>query len=86
MQETDQRIVLHGVTWKDYVIVREVLDSPGLRMTYLEGTLEIRSPSPRHETAKSRLLPALDLEVLARFAAREDQHEAVKAYRDLLRG
>ena len=48
----EQRILIHGVRWKDYVILREALDTPGLRMTYLEGSLEIMSPSPAHETAK----------------------------------
>lgn len=48
----EQRILINGVRWKDYVILREALDTPGLRMTYLEGSLEIMSPSPAHEAAK----------------------------------
>lgn len=48
----EQRILINGVRWKDYVILREALDTPGLRMTYLEGSLEIMSPSTAHETAK----------------------------------
>jgi hypothetical protein len=30
---------------RDYVILREALDTPGLRMTYCEGALELMSPS-----------------------------------------
>jgi Uma2 family endonuclease len=49
----EQRILIHGVSWRDYVILREALDTPGLRMTYLEGALEIMSPSKDHEKGKS---------------------------------
>jgi len=48
----EQRIVIHGVRWKDYVILREALEVPGLRMTYLKGALEITSPSRAHEANK----------------------------------
>ncbi|MBK9035611.1 MAG: Uma2 family endonuclease [Myxococcales bacterium] len=58
----DQRIVLHGVTWAQYEAMRATLaDKPGLRMTYLEGELEIMSPSRRHEHLKkfiARLIEA----------------------------
>ena len=49
----EQRIVIHGVRWKDYVILREALEVPGLRMTYLKGALEIMSPSRAHESYKT---------------------------------
>lgn len=49
----EQRIVIHGVRWKDYVILREALEVPGLRMTYLKGALEIMSPSRAHEANKT---------------------------------
>lgn len=49
----EQRIVIHGVRWKDYVILREALEVPGLRMTYLKGALEITSPSRAHEKNKT---------------------------------
>lgn len=45
----EQRMLIHGVSWKDYVIVRDTLDRPGLRMTYCEGALELMSPSRNHE-------------------------------------
>lgn len=49
---TEQHMVIHGVRWKDYVILREALDTPGLRMTYCEGVLELMSPSRNHELWK----------------------------------
>jgi Uma2 family endonuclease len=49
----DQRLTLRGVSWKQYEALRAALDDkPGLRMTYLEGVLEITSPSRRHEHLK----------------------------------
>ncbi|HEX3477446.1 MAG TPA: Uma2 family endonuclease [Kofleriaceae bacterium] len=45
----EQRMLLHGVSWKDYVILHAALDIPGLRMTYCEGMLELATSSFRHE-------------------------------------
>lgn len=57
----EQRFVLHGVTWEQYVALREALDDrPGLRMTYLEGVLEFMSPSPLHEYAKTLIARLLE--------------------------
>ena len=47
--EGEKRFVLHGVSWKDYVLMRDILDGPSPRMTYLEGVLELMSPSKDHE-------------------------------------
>jgi Uma2 family endonuclease len=55
----EQRLVLHGVTFDQYSTVRDALDGFGsLQMTYLEGTLEIMSPSSEHEIV-SRMLGRL---------------------------
>jgi Uma2 family endonuclease len=63
----EQRMLLTGVHWKEYVILREALDTPGLRMTYLEGELELMSPSKAHE--KNKTLIARLIETYA-FLAR----------------
>ena len=45
--------MLHGVPWWTYVALRDALDDHvGVKMTYLEGTLELMSPSLLHEDAK----------------------------------
>jgi len=62
----DQRIVLHGIDWKTYLIVRDAIDSPGVRMTYDRGALEIMSPSPEHETQKKTLARLLEVWALER--------------------
>jgi Uma2 family endonuclease len=57
--QPEQRMAIYGVSWKDYVILREALDTPGLRMTYCQGVLELMSPSRNHElwkTTTARLL------------------------------
>lgn len=54
-------MVIYGVRWKDYVILREALDTPGLRMTYCEGTLELMSPSRTHELNKKSIARFVEL-------------------------
>lgn len=57
----EQRMLLHGVSWKDYVILREALDIPGLRMTYCEGMLELRTSSFGHEADKAWIARLVEL-------------------------
>lgn len=54
-------MLLHGVSWKDYVILREALEIPGLRMTYCEGKLELMSPSFGHEFDKKSIARLVEL-------------------------
>lgn len=50
----DHFVVLHDVTWPDYERILEVRgDHSSPRIAYLEGELEIMSPSLRHEWIKS---------------------------------
>jgi Uma2 family endonuclease len=63
----EARFVLRGVPWWTYVALRDALDDhAGLKLTYLEGTLELMSPSLLHEDAKkiiARLLEAWATEI-----------------------
>ncbi len=59
----EQRLTLEGVTWQQYdALVALFIDQfPALRMTYLEGTLELMTNSPEHERLKkiiARLIEA----------------------------
>jgi Uma2 family endonuclease len=62
----EERFVLRGVPWWTYVALRDALDDhAGLKLTYLEGTLELMSPSRLHEDTKktiARLLEAWAVE------------------------
>jgi Uma2 family endonuclease len=63
--DEDQHVVLRQVPWSVYVLLRDAIESPGVRMTYLEGVLEIMSPSRKHEVNKkqiARLIEAFCLE------------------------
>jgi Uma2 family endonuclease len=57
----EQRMLLHSISWKEYVILRELLDGPSLRMTYVQGALEIMSPSPEHELWKKNIARLVEL-------------------------
>ena len=50
---SEQRIVLHNVSWASYLTIGQLFeDRPGLRLTYDRGTLEFMTTSPRHERYK----------------------------------
>lgn len=52
----EPRILLHAVSWDHYETVLSIMgDRPNLRLTYLEGSLEIMTLSPRHEQLKAML-------------------------------
>jgi Uma2 family endonuclease len=80
----EQRILLNNVPWATYVMLRDSLDSSGVRMTYLEGSLEIMSPSREHEVDKTQIARLLELFCLERdiplfgygsTTFREEEHE-----------
>jgi Uma2 family endonuclease len=67
--DVDQRVVLNNVDWRTYGALRELLDGPGVRLTYLCGALEIMSPSRRHEDFKTRIARLVELFALEREIA-----------------
>jgi Uma2 family endonuclease len=65
--DADQRLVLHGIPWRDYLLLSDLfIDRPGLHLTYLEGTLEITTTSPRHERIKKLIARLVELHALFR--------------------
>jgi Uma2 family endonuclease len=65
--DTERRFTIRGVSWDQYLALREMLDDhPALRMTYAEGTLELMSPSKRHERSKTTLGRLVETYALAR--------------------
>ncbi|MDB5219317.1 MAG: hypothetical protein JWO86_7244 [Myxococcaceae bacterium] len=54
-------MLLRNVGWKEYVLLRDVLDGPGIRMSYLGGCLELLSPSPEHELWKKNIARLVEL-------------------------
>jgi Uma2 family endonuclease len=52
----DKIIVLRGMSWSDYQRMLEARgDVSAPRLAYLEGAIEIKSPSRSHEAIKSRI-------------------------------
>jgi Uma2 family endonuclease len=61
--QEEPRFVLHHVPWWTYVALRDAMDEghPGLKMTYLEGALELMSPSQLHEEVKKVIARLLEI-------------------------
>ena len=45
----EQRLILYDISWEQYEAMRAATDHSGLRMTYLEGVLELM---PRRATTR----------------------------------
>jgi len=60
--EGERRFIMHGVPWATYALLRDSLDDghSGLRLTYLEGSLELMSPSGDHEDLKTLIARLLE--------------------------
>jgi Uma2 family endonuclease len=66
-EQGEQRLIFRGVTYKDYVLIGDVLGHrPGLHLTYLRGTLEIRTTSLLHEHFKKLIARLVELHALVR--------------------
>ena len=61
----ERRVILWGVPWSTYVMLRDTVGG-ATRMTYLDGQLEIMSPSATHETTKTMVARLLELFCLER--------------------
>jgi Uma2 family endonuclease len=62
----EQRVLLSGVPWETYVALRDAVDTPGVRMTYIEGLLEIMTPLPAHELAKTMIARLIEMFAIER--------------------
>ena len=60
-RSVDQRVMLRDVSWTDFETLLAIRgDAAGVRMAYLEGTLELMTPSRDHETLKKTLARLLE--------------------------
>ena len=63
----EPRFLLQGVPWWTYVALRDVLDDhSGVKLTYLEGALELMSPSTLHADAKTIIARLLEVWAMER--------------------
>lgn len=59
--DPDQRVILNGLDWWQFEAFLAIRgDRAGVRVTYLEGTLEIMSPSRSHEAIKTLIARLLE--------------------------
>lgn len=66
-READQRIFFPDVTWTDLEVLLAIRgDRAGVRITYLNGLLELMSPSIDHEGVKSVIGRLLEIYALER--------------------
>ena len=44
-------ILISDLTWREFKAVEQLIERPGLRLSFLDGVLEIRKmPGKKHET------------------------------------
>ncbi len=56
LERVDQPILIDAMTWREFKATEQLLDRPGVRLSFLDGVLEIRSmPGRIHETIKGRI-------------------------------
>jgi Uma2 family endonuclease len=59
--DPDDRVVMHGLDWWQYEAMLAIRgDRAGVRLAYLEGDLEILSPSRTHEYIKTMIARLLE--------------------------
>lgn len=53
-QDSEERYTTDSVNWEQYeTLLEQIGDAAGYRVTFLDGVLEIMSPSRRHESRKT---------------------------------
>ncbi len=60
--DPEERRIITGVSWEQYeALLADLEDSSTYRVAYLEGVLEIVSPSRRHERGKTQIGTFLEI-------------------------
>jgi Uma2 family endonuclease len=65
LERLDEPILIDELSWREFKAVEQLLSRPGVRLSFLDGVLEIRRmPGEKHETIKERIGSLLDLYLL----------------------
>ena len=60
-RSVDQRVILRDVSWSDYEALLAIRgENAGVRIAYVEGTLELMTPSRDHEILKKKIARLLE--------------------------
>ncbi len=61
LEKLDEPILIDELSWREFKVVEQLLSRPGVRLSFLDGVLEIRRmPGEKHETIKERIGTLLD--------------------------
>lgn len=53
LEGIDEPILIDELIWREFKVVEQLLSRPGVRLSFLDGVLEIRRmPGRKHQTAK----------------------------------
>jgi Uma2 family endonuclease len=65
LEGIDEPILIDELSWREFKAVEQLLSRPGVRLSFLDGVLEIRRrPGRKHETIKERMGSLLDIYLL----------------------
>jgi Uma2 family endonuclease len=65
LEGIDEPILIDELSWREFKVVEQLLLRPGVRLSFLDGVLEIRRiPGEKYETIKERIGSLLDLYLL----------------------
>ena len=65
LERLDEPILIDELSWREFKAGGTILSRPGVRLSFLDGVLEIRRmPGEKHETIKERIGSLLDLYLL----------------------
>jgi len=55
-------ILINNLTWKEFKVVAQIIETPGVRVSFLDGVLEIRKmPGKKHETIKKMIAALIEI-------------------------
>jgi Uma2 family endonuclease len=64
-EKLDRPLLFPGLSWEQFKTLEPMLDIPGVRLSFLDGILEIqRMPGRKHETGKERIGALLETYLL----------------------
>ncbi|MEG5001871.1 Uma2 family endonuclease [Microcoleus sp. B4-D4] len=62
LEKLDEPILIDGLSWREFKAVEQLLSRPGIRLSFLDGVLEIRRISGRkHQIVKERISTLVNL-------------------------
>ncbi|MBD2388181.1 Uma2 family endonuclease [Cylindrospermum sp. FACHB-282] len=62
IERETEPILINDLSWREFKAVEQLIDRPGVRLSFLDGVLEIRkAPGKKHETIKERIGALLEI-------------------------